>query len=133
MTTFWEIAAHSVDHLFSVLSKCLFVILFISHFGFEGWIWVLIASVPDLCIYFTSTLYLLDKADTSHPDTLGLVEAVPFEVKPHHDKTYYSAFANTDQGLCFRYLVQSLSRNRERHILVFSAIEGYLSRAFFRK
>ena len=22
-------------------------------FGFEGWIWILIASVPDLCILFT--------------------------------------------------------------------------------
>ena len=32
---------------------CLFVILVISHFGFEGWIWVLIASVPDLCILLT--------------------------------------------------------------------------------
>ena len=31
----------------------LFVILVISRFGFEGWIWVLIASVPDLCILFT--------------------------------------------------------------------------------
>ena len=28
--------------------------LVISRFGFEGWIWVLIASVPDLCILFTS-------------------------------------------------------------------------------
>ena len=25
----------------------------ISRFGFEGWIWVLIASVPDLCILLT--------------------------------------------------------------------------------
>ena len=31
----------------------LFVILVISQFGFEGWSWVLIASVPDLCILFT--------------------------------------------------------------------------------
>ena len=23
------------------------------NFGFDGWIWVLIASVPDLCILFT--------------------------------------------------------------------------------
>ena len=30
----------------------LFVILVISRFGFEGWIWVLTASVPDLCILF---------------------------------------------------------------------------------
>ena len=29
-----------------------FEILVISHFGFEGWSWVLIASVPDLCILF---------------------------------------------------------------------------------
>ena len=27
--------------------------VFISHFGFEGCIWVLIASVPDLCILLT--------------------------------------------------------------------------------
>ena len=35
----WPIAAHSV------------VILVISRFVFKGWIWVLIASVPDLCIF----------------------------------------------------------------------------------
>ena len=29
------------------------MILFISRFGFEGWIWVLIASVLDLCIRLT--------------------------------------------------------------------------------
>ena len=28
----------------------------ISRFGFEGWIWVLIASVPGLCILFTFKL-----------------------------------------------------------------------------
>ena len=47
MATFRAIAAHSVDHLFSLY------ILVISRFGFEGWIWVLIASVPGLCIVFT--------------------------------------------------------------------------------
>ena len=31
----------------------LFVILGISRFGFEDWIWLLIDSVPDLCIRFT--------------------------------------------------------------------------------
>ena len=41
MATFWEIAAHSVDRMFSL------------YFGFEGWIGVLIASVPDFCILFT--------------------------------------------------------------------------------
>ena len=44
MTTFWEVA----DHLVDVFR--LFIVLVISRFGFEGWIWVLIASVPDLCI-----------------------------------------------------------------------------------
>ena len=29
------------------------MIYVIFRFGFEGWIWVLIASVPDLCIRFT--------------------------------------------------------------------------------
>ena len=29
------------------------VLLLISRFGFEDWIWFLIASVPDLCILFT--------------------------------------------------------------------------------
>ena len=31
----------------------LFVIIVVSHFGLEGWNWVLIASVPDLCIFLT--------------------------------------------------------------------------------
>ena len=38
-------------------SVCLFVILAISNFGFEGWIWVLIASVPDLCILHTFMVF----------------------------------------------------------------------------
>ena len=41
----------------TLCSLCLFflliVILVISHFGFEGWILVLSASVPDICILFT--------------------------------------------------------------------------------
>ena len=48
----WEIAAHSVDHMFSLYLDYLYYQLF-SRFGFEGWSWVLIASVPDLCILFT--------------------------------------------------------------------------------
>ena len=42
---------YSVDHMFSLYFD--FVILVISRFGFEVWIQVLIASVPDLCIPFT--------------------------------------------------------------------------------
>ena len=52
MATFWEIAAHSVDHyMFSLY----FAYLYFSYFpfGFEGWNWVMIATVPDLCILFT--------------------------------------------------------------------------------
>ena len=30
-------------------------LLVISRYGFEAWVWVLIASVPDLCIPFTFT------------------------------------------------------------------------------
>ena len=52
---FGKIGAHSVDNMFFVF--LLFVILVISRFGFEGWILVLIASVPDLCMLFTSVLF----------------------------------------------------------------------------
>ena len=31
----------------------LFVILLISRFGFKGWVWIQVASVPDLCVLFT--------------------------------------------------------------------------------
>ena len=51
---FWERDSHSVDHMLSVF--IVFVILVISCFSFEGWIWVLIASVPDLCMLFTSII-----------------------------------------------------------------------------
>ena len=52
---FGKIAANSVEYMFSLY----FVILVISRFGFEDWIWVLIASVPGLCIsfYFCSEIY----------------------------------------------------------------------------
>ena len=53
MATFWEIAAHSVDHNYVLFVFLLFVNLVISCFGFEDWIWVLNASVPDTCILFT--------------------------------------------------------------------------------
>ena len=52
MATLWEIAAHSVDHMFSLYFDY-FYFKVISRFGFEGLIWVLIASVPDTCILFT--------------------------------------------------------------------------------
>ena len=41
---------HSVDHIFSLYY---FVILVIFRFSFEAWIWVLISSVPGLCLLLT--------------------------------------------------------------------------------
>ena len=52
MATFWETAAYSVDHMFSLY----FDYLYISYFPFlvlRAGFWVLIASVSDLCILFT--------------------------------------------------------------------------------
>ena len=48
LATFWERAAHSVDHMFSLYFD--YVILVISRFGFEGGIWFLIAPVLGHCI-----------------------------------------------------------------------------------
>ena len=44
---FGEIADHSVDHMFSLHFDVLYFCNF--PFWFEGWLWVLIDSVPDLC------------------------------------------------------------------------------------
>ena len=66
MATFWEIAARSVDHVFSLCFDY-FVVLIISRFGFKDWVWVLIASVPDLCILF----YFSDK-------TMRMYEVISF-------------------------------------------------------
>ena len=51
MTTFWERAAHSVNHVFSLV--CLLVALVVSHFNFKGGTLVLVVSVPDHCLTFT--------------------------------------------------------------------------------
>ena len=48
MAIFWEIAAHSVGHLFS-LSFVYLYYLVISRFGFMSGIWLLIAPVPVHC------------------------------------------------------------------------------------
>ena len=55
MSTFWERAAHSVYRMFS-LFLLLIVSLVISHFGFEGGTFVLIASLPGHCLYFTCNM-----------------------------------------------------------------------------
>ena len=45
--------------LLTICSLCILTICNISYFpfGFEGWIGVLIASDPDLCIKFTSSFF----------------------------------------------------------------------------
>ena len=52
MTTFWEIADHSVDTFFSLYFVYLYVLV-ISHFGFESGICLLIAPVPVHCFLIT--------------------------------------------------------------------------------
>ena len=47
MATFSEKAAHLVNHMFPLL--CLFVVLVVSHLGFEDENLVLIARVPGHC------------------------------------------------------------------------------------
>ena len=55
MATFWEIAAHSADHMFSLYFD------FFTRFGFEGRIWVLVASVPVLRILDTEANRFYDR------------------------------------------------------------------------
>ena len=93
MVTFWERADHSVDHMFS-FSFLLFVILVIPRFDFEGWIWVLVALVPVLCILFT--LILLNKfyacRTCSHPETSDILG-----FKNEISKVAYSLGYNTSK------------------------------------
>ena len=51
MATVWEITAHWLN----ICSNCILTTcdLVLSRFGFEEWIWVPIASVPDLFILLT--------------------------------------------------------------------------------
>ena len=50
----------------------MFVILVISRFGFEGWSWVLIAPVPDICLLFATIclVYLQDSHDCKFDKSL---------------------------------------------------------------
>ena len=50
MATFWKIAAHSVDHMFS---KCILTILVIPVLVLRAGFGNLISSVPGLCKLFT--------------------------------------------------------------------------------
>ena len=50
--TFWEIAARSAGHMFS-LSFVYLLFLFIYNFGFKSGIWLLIAPVPVHCFSIT--------------------------------------------------------------------------------
>ena len=51
--------------IFSVVFG-LFVILVFSQFGTEGWIWVLLASVPDRCILLSILISSLDMSSVIH-------------------------------------------------------------------
>ena len=73
MATVLEIAAHSVDHMFSFVFR-LFVIV-ISHSGFEGWIWVLIVSVPGICILLIFTY--LTAPQLSHLKQIATIKIYP--------------------------------------------------------
>ena len=59
MADFWEIAAHSVDHMLSFVFLTICLILVIFHFGFVGWNLVLISSVHDLCILLSIVMTLV--------------------------------------------------------------------------
>ena len=54
VTTFWEIAARAVGHIFS-LSFVYLYFLFIFHFCFKTGIWLLIAPVPVHCFSINLT------------------------------------------------------------------------------
>ena len=88
MAAFWEIAAHSVDHMFSMYFDYLRFSSF--RFGFEGSIWVLIASVPSsvpsLCILLMFTLDLEVK-DRIESDTNNMKQREP--QGSHHHRTAY--------------------------------------------
>ena len=47
--------AHSVDHMFSLCFGHLFLVIF--RFVFEGWIWVLIASIPNLAYFLLMCMF----------------------------------------------------------------------------
>ena len=55
MATFWETAAHSVDHMFSLYIDYLKFELFLVFVLRAGLIWILIAPVPAHSILVTST------------------------------------------------------------------------------
>ena len=57
MATFGELLTRLTICSLCILTT-VFVISVISRFGFEGWIWVVIASAPGLCIRFTLSKYL---------------------------------------------------------------------------
>ena len=52
MAIFWEMAAPIVYHKYVLFIFCLFVVLVISHFGFEDRILALV-PVPGHCLLFT--------------------------------------------------------------------------------
>ena len=71
----------------TICSLCilLFVILVISRFGFEGWIWGLNPSVPGLCIPFYFS-YAKDKIEMQKACHNQMKHQTPFEQKGQNNK-----------------------------------------------
>ena len=67
MATFWERAAYSFYHMFSMYFDLGILILVIFHFGFEGGTLVQIASVPGHCLSFTFALSSVPENRFSDP------------------------------------------------------------------
>ena len=70
MGTLWERAAHSLNHVLSLL--CLFIALVVSHFGFEGRTMALIASFPGHCLPFTFWILIYRKGKMTHKSLTNL-------------------------------------------------------------
>ena len=52
-------AEYHITNTYGVYRVFVILIIIISHVGFEGWIRVLIALVPDLCMLFTFVIVLV--------------------------------------------------------------------------
>ena len=95
MTTFWEIAALSVDHMF--LCILTIVILVMSRFGFEGWIWVLIASELLIVLLLRPTLSFSKLF-------LNIVITCPCNVYPLTPHFYIVKLGFTGEYILFLFL-----------------------------
>ena len=96
MASFWEIAAYVVNNMFP--SLCQFVAVAISHFGFEGETFVLIASVLGHCLPLTFQ-------NERHKQTVEISDLQTKEIlssRQQKTKWQLSMYVHTtDRHLCF--------------------------------